>query len=181
MYGNDHRYANNRLHGTQVTFKKDGSFVHIDHIDEDGICRVLMLDGSGKEHRVSIDELDLHPVSLGFVNHRGGVSYVCRVPKRGDYRQGLRRENSKSMIGGYPPWEAISKTVTNNFPSFNMAFSEAKKSGLSRAWCRHWAIGPQGELIYRYHGVVGSITENKEPALKNSFMYLKEYLNEALR
>jgi hypothetical protein len=182
MYGKDYRYAMSRLEGTIVTLSKGNIPVIVNAIDGAGRCSITKID-DGLKTVADLADLDLKPVKLGFVNYRGKAVFVARIPKRGDYRQGLRRENSTSFNGlGYPPTSAMSNAIQNQYPSFDTAFKTSSKGdAYSCAWHRHWGIAGGSRLIYKGYGVVGSIHKDKSFTLNGNFSHLKEYLSEVLR
>lgn len=179
MYGDDYQYAASRLDGTIVR-TAEGTVVLVERVHEDGVCSCIDLASDLRLYR-PLNSLNLKPVPLGFVNHRNKVHYVTRVPRRGDYRQGLRKENSQVLVGNYPPFHVIVNTITNQFPSFDNAIAlSSKYADNSCAWHRHWAVRNGKTLLYKGFGQVGEIGKDRSFKLQKEFEYLKEYLMECL-
>lgn len=184
MYGDDYDYAATRLDGTVV---RVGSIpVRVDSIGGDGRALVTTL-ATGKQSLVDVRELNLRPVPLGYVNHGMVAAYLCRMPMRNDWRQGLRPESMyvlnnfmdkrhlsdralhDTIVGEYPPLAACLELVSNG-------------AATSLAWHRHWAVASKARRIsIHYKGeVVGGIN-NGNVVLNKSNKHLMECLNEACK
>lgn len=174
MYGDDWRYAASRLNGTIVRLVSGEPIKVLDINDTDEVVvRVL---GTRDNKVVKLNELDCSPVPLGFVNSPHGAQFVMRVPKRRDWRQGMRRENTK-VVGPSGRYSELylKRAILGVYPSFKYASSRKSKGKLT-AWHRHWAIDSKGGLFYKAHGCVGSYIDG-DFKLKVKWEYLREYLN----
>lgn len=178
MYGKDWRYAATRLVGSIVRWKKTP--VTVQEVYPDGTVVVESI-AKGAVGRANMDDLNLKPVPLGFVNYEKQASYVSRVPKRRDWRQGLRVGNMTSF--GIPqqiiPGLALSKTIKGIYPTYESTLGRVRDRGGSHAWHRHWAINEREEILYKHGVVVGKI-ERGRPLLSSKYEYLQEYLEECL-
>lgn len=179
-------YAQSRLSGTIVRVDKDPIVVNFCDSTRGGIAiGYSRLINPSSQHRVMIKDVDLTPVPLGFANTTKGVSYLTRVPKRSDYRQGLRSSNYTSVFGNDHRMVSASslyKTIVNKFVCFEQALDEVTNTDITTAFNREFAlIKTEGEvkILYKWKGVVGDIVNNI-PALLGEHEYLQESLEEAL-
>lgn len=179
MYGTDWEYAASRL--LESVVRLDSEPIMIERIEPN--CSVFYTSLSNNEVGMTqLDKLDVRPVSLGYVNYKGYASYVVRVPKRRDWRQGMRYNNIKSLSGPAAqeiPMRFIAKTIVNSFPAYKKCCENFTGVRDSIAWHRHWAIKKNGDLLYKGEGVVGKIVEG-QPLLDEKHLYLQEYLRECL-
>lgn len=83
-------YAQSRLMDTVV--RVNGNPVIVVGIADLAHIEVQTLIKSRRK-TVTMQDLDLEPVELGYVNYNGCAIYASRKPKRQDWRQGLRYEN----------------------------------------------------------------------------------------
>lgn len=181
MYGKDYDYAHSRLTQTIVRRGLEPIFVH-------AVQRGMEVSYSPLETldimRVcEIDELDLHPVPLGYCNYSKYASYLSRVPLRKDWRQGLRRENFVSvnapLSAGRIPYEALSQVISGNYPSYKEALDAIRKLK-SIAWHRHWAINSGMEVYYKGSPSPVGMVEDGKVILTSRCGYLTEALGETL-
>lgn len=189
MYGKDFAYAGTRIAGTIVRLAKTGEPVSVDHVSANGICGVAPITKIGQLNdylEVHLDDLDLTPVSLGYINCAGQAAYIMRIPiRRGPANQGLRQENSVCSNGRRLyglPMDALRNCILGKYPTFEKAVqgSVTKKDGAVKciAFNRHWAIHGK-YLLYKNNLVVGTIEKGK-PVLDDKFKHLKESLAEAV-
>jgi hypothetical protein len=175
MYGKDYTYAATRLNGTIVRLK-DGEPFTVHSIDAGGMAvGVLMKDGL--VHNYHLDDLDVHPIRLGYINHeRGGTSYIRRMPLRRDWKQGLRSSQcvSNNINLNHIPSSDLRKTVLGQFIPFNKAI----QCNFSVAFHRHWAVSRK--KLYYKNRLVGHI-EKDVPILAPENQYLKEYLQGCIK
>lgn len=161
MYKSDYAYAASRLVGTIVMYRS--SPVEVINIDfDDGDTEVVSLI-TGNKITTHLDKLNLSPIRLGYVEINGIVRYLARVPKREDWRQGIRSNNLNFRVEN----DSIVKCIKGDYKSFN---SQVGKK--SFCWCRDWAI-TLGSLFYK--GIkVGSYNPNKDaqPILDKGFEFL---------
>lgn len=180
MYGNDWEYAGTRLHETVVRWGDKP--IYVEAVGAAGAISRLL--GSDKMELIPLDDLNLKPVSLGYINYHRVASYVVRVPKRRDWRQGMRHGNIRS-ISGLPaqeiPLDKMVDTISGKYPSYRFCLEGVNRNYQSLAWHRHWAVVKPirpGNLTICYKGeAVGSVIEG-QPMLDEKHQYLKEYLKE---
>lgn len=192
MYGKDFAYANSRIQGTVVRLKKDNEPVYVQLVNNMGLCSVVAIEGMdqhmeaapGTSMTIRLDDLNLEPVPLGYVNTGGRALYLQRIPiRRGPGNQGLTQGNCGST--GERLWrfpnKSLRQCIIGKYPSFDKAVEEAKVktrngNGKLIAFHRHWAVGPD-TLYYKNELLVGTIVKGK-PVLDEKFNYLKESLTE---
>lgn len=182
-------YAASRLVGTVVTYKGDP--VLVENILSDGISHLQDLK-SGDMLVVDMNDLDTTPVPLGFVNKNKTCVYICRSPKRNDWKQGMRYENivsitnlGRSALNGIS-YKEISSTIMGKFPSLSTCFKNVStgkhnKQAFSRDFCFCYLqedVGkPTVSVEYGGFGVVGTYSEEGFN-LSQKYKYLKERLEE---
>ena len=180
MYGKDYEYANSRLSETIV--RRNGEPVYVYGVRGGMSVQFASLENLDDVIECHIDELDLHPVPLGYCNYNKLASYLSRVPMRRDWRQGLRRGNFVSLSGidaNRIPYECLRQAILGDYPTFTAAL-EAVKKMKSIAWHRHWSLDVNMQVLYK-GGVrpVGRV-ENGQVVLDSRYMYLTEALKESL-
>lgn len=179
MYDGDCQYAITRLEHTVVRLR--GEPVFVDYLEEEGDTFHVRRLVNMEEVTCKLEELDLVPIPLGYVNFAGRASYVVRKPMRHDWRQGARTQNCTTLSGINITRIAFTEmvnTILNKFPAFEEAIKNARK-GFSCAWHREWAVNGKLEVVYKGTKVVGTVIDNKV-ALKEQYLYLSEALAEAL-
>jgi len=172
-------YARTRLEGTVVLH--DNKALRINHITSDRVIQGTLL--QGREVEVSMDDCQLAQHKLGFVNRDGNVFYVQRLPKRRDWRQGLRTNNVVGFRIGRDRIERISDTtimkcLEGNFPSVADALDEVVRCDVPVAISRSFALVPKRGGIcvqYKQRGIVG-VYRDGEFVLSDKYKYLKPAL-----
>lgn len=181
-------YAESRLNGTVVMDTKAGKPVLVKGIDDDWQCTVMSITG-GDDYEVEYAHLDVTPVKLGYVNIDSrpyDALYLVRMPKRNDWRQGLRRENmivlSKNLDSGRVPFKYLSNCILGEYPTFEAVVEcFVKNAGkfISMAWCRDFCLYTGGKVLYRtIH--VGDYSVDSGVVLLDEYTYLQEVLNESM-
>lgn len=175
-------YAGNRLNESIVTHK-------------DQPVRVLACGGgenkrivvsveylnTGNKSKIPLEDIDLTPVKLGFVNTNRGIGYLARISLRKDWKQGLRMNNLRSCFGvGIDDLRDIDlyRVIKGKYPSFNTALENTVCDGIPRAFSRNFAIAIVNDtpsLFYKWAGIVGTI-ENGRPKIATEFEYLLQEL-----
>lgn len=179
-YGDDWDYADTRLATTVVRHAYKPFLVN--RVDAGGVVRGQYLDEKlPRTTHVPLDQLQLTPVSLGFVNTEEGACYVVRIPKRNDWRQGLRRGTMRSLT--CKPTEAISlrdlsDTIKGIYPTIEACRNIVPHTG-TVAWCRNFCITNDGGIMYKNLGIVGRFA-GAEFRLSDEFSYLQEALEDSL-
>lgn len=180
MYGDDYEYANSRLTETIVRLNGEPVFIH--RVGPGMITSYNKLEGDGELQTCMADELDLHPVPLGYCNYNKFACYLTRLPMRRDWRQGLRRGNFMSLTGPAAeriPYEALRQAIIGDYPTFAKAI-EAVKKVKSVAWHRHWAVDCHGQLLHKGGERPVGIIRDGTPELDSKYFYLEEALKESL-
>jgi len=180
MYSNDHEYANSRLTETIVRLK--GEPVYIYQVKAGMKTDYSTLQNMGEMKQCKADELDLHPVPLGYCNYNQYACYLTRIPMRRDWRQGLRRGNFTSLSGADAnriPYEALRQCILGEYPTFEAAL-EAVKKVKSMAWHRHWAVDCKGQVLHKGAARPVGTVEKGVIVLASRYHYLKEALEESL-
>lgn len=175
-YSDDWEYANSRLAETVVSHNERPFFVYN---VRDGVATGYYLDNP-EQRLVNAKELDTIPVKLGYANFNGKCYYLTRVPKRRDWRQGLRKENMESIPRQgirVLDWRVIGQTILGKYPTFKKCLQVAS-TGKQLAWHRQWALSG-GDVLYRGEWV-GRVDAEGNITLDKEFTYLKEALAEVL-
>lgn len=182
-------YAASRLVGTVVMYKDCP--VHVENIRSSGLACVQDV-RTGYDFEVDMSELDTTPVQLGYVNVGKSCVYVCRSPKRQDWKQGMRYENisAVSNMSKVPfnriTYKDISNTILNKFPKLptcykNVSTGKYNKQAFCRDFCLSFVVDdtgiPQVHLEYGGFGVVGSY-DGERFSLNEKYQYLKERLED---
>lgn len=182
MYGRDYNYAASRLVDTVVMLGDVP--VYIMGINAD--CTVNYSDLGGTRGGVcNLDDLNLTPVKLGFVNHKGSAYYIVRKPMRRDWRQGMRLCNVTCTNKPIPRDMSlvdIQNTIVNNFPTLDEVKGQFKSGANwgSLAWCRLFALNRRGQLLHASDVVGYYNKETDKFVLKEEYQYLNEALMECL-
>jgi hypothetical protein len=183
MYGKDYEYANSRLNETIV--RRGNTPVYVYNVSVGMKVQYVPLDKveEGPIEVCDIDELDLHPVPLGYCNYNKSAVYLSRMPMRRDWRQGLRRGNFITKGSGIDPFRipyaALNQAILGDYPTFKGALDAVRKVK-SMAWHRHWAVDNGLQVMYK--GAVkpvGNVIDG-EIVLDSRYMHLSEALKESL-
>jgi hypothetical protein len=186
MYGKDYEYASSRLENTIV--RLGGEPVMVQRVDMDGVCMYnLLKDGGDAEFkRVEIDKLDLHPVPLGYVNKGAYCGFLTRIPKRHDWRQGLRKNNSMILRGANISYNGIygkplHRCIVGSYPSYKVCVQKIRAGGQHNiAWCRDFCLNHDGSVQYKGSFIVGRLDMDDGVELIKEFQYLQEKLETTL-
>lgn len=181
MYGKDSEYANSRLCETIV--RRGDAPVYVHSVGRNMEVTYSFLGGLDQSHVCDLDELDLHPVPLGYCNYNKYASYLTRIPMRKDWRQGLRRGNYTTINAPISadriPYDALEQVIKGDYPTYAAALDAVRKVK-SMAWHRHWAVNNGLEVFYKGSpNPVGNVEEGKV-ILTSRNSYLIEALGEAV-
>jgi hypothetical protein len=161
VYKDDYSYADTRLNGTVVRWNNKAFYVLSVHHGGTVAGKLLEnIENDGGYLEVHASELDVSSPPLGFVNCRGHACYIMRVPRRDDWRQGLRQRSLKSLTGISMPSVSmcsLAQAIENNYPTFDEALAKSLHCD-NVAWHRHWAVG-NGRIYYRTMGSVGDVID----------------------
>ena len=167
-------YANSRLAGTIV--KVDGEAVCVDTVNDDMECLVEFID-SGELRTVPLNGLDLSPIKLGYVNTIGNCVYMQRIPRRDDWRQGLRDNNV--TYGGLLR-SGVVQILKGTYPSLDEAAKRSEEEEYRVAFSKEFCIDYVGNLRYKGRPSVGKYKDG-EVVLKKNFLHLEQVLGEVLK
>ena len=182
-------YAHERLAGTLV--RHNDTPVLVVEIISNGRALVQPA-GGGKMYEVmDYKELDLTPVPLGNINTpEGEVSYIFRIPKRNDWRQGLRT-NNMGALGRKTGHNngLVARLIRGIYPTvMDCIESIFNEEASDRAFGRNFSIrkGRNDDyvLVFRNKKEVGTLKPNKAGGvtyeLSKKFEFMEEMLKEEL-
>lgn len=182
-------YAQSRLVDTTIRLK-NGIPIHVLDVtgsDNKIIIKYSYLTDEANLHETSIDNCDLNPVSLGYVNHNKKAFYIMRMPMRKDWRQGLRMLNMIDSNGLNPrnvPMKSVVNTIMNKFPKIQTCLdnlNSSKKTIFSMAFHKDFSIYKEGALEYKGIIPVGVIDMNNGSLLiYDQYNWVREALDEAM-
>lgn len=174
-------YARSRLNDTIITHNDEPIHVIDIHRVNNKFYVIALNLVTGDEVRVLLDECNIKPVSLGYVNYNKSTFYSMRMPMRRDWRQGLRYINLVDVSGrqyngiGYG---VFVDTIMNNYPTFENALSKLTNC-TSIAFNRDFAISKTGDIEYKGVLVVANYNE-RDKAFTIHKGWVREALDEAL-
>lgn len=186
MYKDDPEYAGKRLNNTLVRLKDGRPFMVLKVIasptnGEWGVMGDVL--PAGGRIWVDLDDLDLTPVPLGFVNTSEGMVFTCRKPMRKDWKQGL----SLNSLVTYGHIDAsnfnlsiLVQTILKEYPTFTKAISLTDTRG-SAAFSRDFGVSKKNgdtTLVYRKYAV-GDV-KGGVPMLYPNKSFLQQHLDEAV-
>jgi len=183
MYTDNEEYTNMRLQNTVVRDRKKGILVFVLRIGEgaDGlwavVCKVNAKEEEGEinEYKLFLKDLDLSSPPLGNIDYNGDTYFVSRVPKRNDWRQGIRKDNLAYVYRGRIHKYNIPSMKVLEAPVYNV-YKPYKKG---RAFSRNFSVDEEGYLWYKCREIVGTDI-NGIPTLEKKNEWLKEALEDAL-
>lgn len=175
-------YAKQKLVGTVVRLNNGEPIRILDVVDK---MLVVFVKCPDEEQAKTTDfkNIDISSPPLGFINTKKGAFFISRIPKRNDWRQGVRSENCSkvavSALGGgrLTTNEIMAAIVGPKEQPFWKATEEAKGlCGLSLAIHRHWAITNlniyyKWDKVGSYNTTTGEISFNKDYAYLESRFY----------
>ncbi len=176
-------YAQTRLQGTIVRLGKRP--VSVIEISSTGLTAISYLEDN-KTDSCKLNDLNIDPVPLGYVNTNKNSFYAVRMPMRNDWKQGLREINLRSSEGmkilNAVNWKMVARTIEGEFTPFkgclNMTTKgEAEKQAFSRNFClvRNTEDSETPFLYFKGVKNVGLVL-NKKPVLEDKFDWLNEML-----
>lgn len=133
-----------------------------------------------------LDNFDMNPPLLGYVNTEKQCTYMTRMPMRKDWKQGLRKNNLVSYSGYAPDiaMKFIAKTIMGVFPSVGEACARINKFNAAgngykggQAFDRNFAIDQFGRVWYKNIFQIG-VVDMKTSGIKVDPAY--EWTREAL-
>lgn len=184
-YGNEIEYAREKLYGSVVAW--GNTLVYVHEINSDGYCYITDL--MGKEYTsVPLDDLNMEPITLGYVNLGRMAPYVSRMPAR-YYRQGLRSQTTVARCeigggGGLKFGKELLLSYRGIYPSLDKCVEYLyNQEKLSCAFSRIFGVRKYKEAIQleyksRKVGVVNCKTD--EVILDNKYLFLEDALKPCL-
>jgi hypothetical protein len=191
MYKDDLAYVAMRLNATVVRYKKEGCLVYVNRVyrDDDRSlhAEVSKLDKEEEQFDVALEDLNLSSPMLGNTNHQGHSLYIARMPKRNDWRQGLRPENlvyiSKGRANNFRvlPLKLLSQAVYATYKSYKKCLERVGDGRTqSQSFSRNFSLDKERQIWYKGREIVGR-DKNGIPTLSPKFIWLKEALSDELR
>ena len=143
-----------------------------------------LMDGDDEIYGDGLDDFNLDPVPLGYVNYKNFAYYLTRMPMRKDWRQGLRLLNVVGPDGDRPPvpLKTIAETIVGNFPTFKSCLEKlnTKKTIKNIAFCRDFSVSTE-EIQYKGMFPIGKVDmENGNIHINDGMSWIREALDEAL-
>lgn len=168
-YGKDNDYAETRIRNT-ILKTVYNTVVLVENFDYDEgkfYCRDLIAT-SGVY--LDLEELDMNPVELGFVNSPNSTDYITRMPVR-HYKQGLTAHSYKGK--GFPHKNTFATTsmamcILGIYPKLiDCVESVSCGEAVSKGFSRNFSILNTGEdNVLTFRGdYVGSVHFNSDNGL----------------
>jgi hypothetical protein len=155
-------YAHSRITNTIVRLGTEAVFVRC--VRDDMSCEVTSDVDSDESRSVHLDELNPLSPPLGFINWRGRVYYLSRRPMRRDWRQGIRPNQLRCMVGVTDITHNMVMDCIrgNTFPTVRYAIGKVVGGKAGVAISRDFALKRNGGavvLMYKWHKV-GIVEDN---------------------
>lgn len=191
QYNEDYHYALEKLKDTVVRLKNGVPVIVEDVILQPKSCEVREIAG-GERKYVKLRDMDLRSPPLGYVNYRDTVIYVSRVPKRRDWRQGIRENNVKltpRLCHFEHLWanNCLTNCIMGKYPSLDDCLKKLDRRNSTGkpskiAWDRHWAVDSENIVYYKDWGQVGTLRkEDRTMVFDEKFSYLRESFEESTK
>ena len=187
MYYDDLDYARRRLEATLVRLKTgEPFFVERVYLEADGIFCVGNNYANEGHQILSLRDIDLTPVPLGFVNTSADAIFTCRKPMRRDWKQGL----SLNSLVSYPVtkgqviqnFKLLKQPIFNQYPDINRALSLLSAKKMAAAFSRDFAlVKSENEVRLRYRIYDVGKYEDGRVILNPDKFFLEQHLNETVR
>lgn len=178
-------YAFSRLRNTYIW--DEGSVKKVVHLDG---YRLELMDKKGKVTKKSIKNIDLTPLTLGYVNQKENCLYLSRKPLRRDWRQGLRSYQIScprkfNTIGkfsrDYFSMFDVEQCSLNTYPSLSTAVSNVQDGYSSCAFHKDFCVDEDRRVIYKGVEKIGLLDKKDTNLIRlnKKFSHLRESLQEA--
>lgn len=179
----DVEYAKSRVLNTFI--RHNGKLWYVDHITDGGEFRLY--NNGGELLKDRINNIDLSPPELGYFNTDLYCHYCFRIPKRRDWKQGIRRSNIDFTqnyetvpyfnTNGYNDLYRLDQCVGKAYPTLTSCIDFIQDYKVSIAFSNNFALDERGSIIYKGLYPVGIINkQTNQPELYNKFKYLQESL-----
>lgn len=184
-YNNDYQYANEKLSDSYVLL--NGEIVLVLEVRASGEVWVRDCSGNTKGG-ITLNDLNLEPPKLGYVNLDRYSGYVSRVPAR-HWRQGFRKNtlsmrNSRGNVGMFTINKSFNNCIRNQFPTLGQCLEVVvNQEKLSQAFSRIFSVASyKDSFVLEYKAKkVGEIDVRKdEVTLDNKFLFLEDVLKPCL-
>jgi hypothetical protein len=158
--------------------------IYINDVCRDEKGAFILYDYKGEQH--TLDDIDLTPVPLGYVNHEDSSVYAMRIPLRHCWKQGLCQGNFHTISNEgcdrhrsvSLPSERIFATINGVYPKFKEASKKVGFKGvLNVAFSREFAIS-KDNIFYKGRNVGYHLDEDIR--FVDRFSYLKPRLKEVI-
>lgn len=178
-YDGDMEYIRSRIRSTIV--KVNGEPVSVLDIENDGTTYVHNM-FKRVEQKIFIEDLDINPFRLGYVNYNRSVAFLVRKPVR-HYKQGL----CPSSIMSFGRYSLNSVPTVNMMMGIYPTVEECLEHVMCeetprKAFSYDFAVGKGMELLFK-NSPVGVVTKDNEEGvnikLSERFSFLGEMLEEA--
>ena len=173
----DIRYSQERLIGTIARVKNKAAAI----IGLDATVVMYSELTSGKQTANAIQDLDVNPVPLGYMNYDETANWLCRSSVRNDWKQGLRAKTIRSLNGEVflegNAMKALGRCIEGDYPTYEKALKVTSERGTMMAFSRDFAVFSGLKIYYKGKYEVGQIN-NKEITLFDKFKWLTESLEE---
>lgn len=178
-------YASTRLNDTVI--RKGTTPILVNNCEDHSIGKIVVywsgiMDGAGGAD--FLNDLNLDPVPLGYVNYDGSVQYMTRMPMRQDWKQGLRDRNVVTYQGFNNDfsYKIIGKTIMGDFPKFSKVLERLNGGGYNiQAFDRDFALDRRGDLWYKGMFTIGRVNMTSGAVnIDDSFSWVREAFSEAM-
>lgn len=186
-YKKDYSYADTRLSDTLVK-TSEGVPYFVFGVHSDGIAEGITTP-TGEGWHLCLEELDMDPFKLGYINVRNGCTFSARIPAR-KYKQGLRQNSIYFSYGSVSvKSQQFADMLLNKYPNIGFVAEQVSNGeSMMMGFSRHFAIKPKKHL--NRFGLmwkcldVGDVEIKNEysinPVFKEEFVFLAESFKEAL-
>lgn len=186
MYFDDLEYARRRLEGTLVR-KDNGNpfFVEGVHLEAGKVMCTGIDYVNETIEIISLERINLTPVTLGFVNTSSDALYTCRKPMRRDWKQGLSPNSLQVYPVGFgrlTNLKVLKQPILNTYPDVSRAISMLTEKKKAVAFSRDFAFVKKEDKIslrYRIYDV-GKYEDGRFILDPNKF-FLEDHLNTSVR
>ena len=173
-YNEEYEYANTRLSGSIVMLGNKPIVV----TNVDGFGTVMSEElGTGEPVVCPLGDINVDPVPLGYLNKGSKCFYLARIPRRKDWRQGLRTRtlavlNADVLTISH---KNLAKCISGKYPTLTRCIKALGRVD-SIAFSRKFALNSRKELLYK-EIVVGALLESGKFKLYTEYQYLYELLD----
>jgi hypothetical protein len=195
LFNGDVKYAMSRLSNTWVRVKGKEQLFLVNRTTggyDFNNTFVLGITDENLSEEIPLSQLEFEPGRLGYINTNNAdeiAPFVVRMPKRDDWRQGLRASQLLSSKAGVfssveENWfhnniKQVKKTIFNKFPSLDKSLFLLEEYLQSCAISRNFLLNSSFKLFYKGHPV-GKLNAKQKIVLSNTNTFLKEELEKVV-